>query len=256
MKKINFEAGTQVSPAKVIVNETEYSVTPAKWEGNTPLSPHTLNLLQDNIEKSCVTVSPTQPTTNESVWIRKGNNEFDKNNSSNFLNAGMAGQANAQTNITAGTTDTTRKSIIFRCEPNQTYTISTNGTHNTFSYAFFESMPKVGDTCIKIAPFGTEGEINFSSYTLTTENTTNYILFYLDVNNLNSLTSCEIMINKGATVLPYEEYVEEKILIKNNAGEFEEYSDVVVSPVRPVQGKVWIKTGKNLVNKNALQQII
>lgn len=47
MNKIIFEEGTLVTPAKV--NE-DGTITPAVWEGNTPLTPHILNLMQDNIE--------------------------------------------------------------------------------------------------------------------------------------------------------------------------------------------------------------
>lgn len=51
MDKINFEAGTQVSPAKVTIDNVDHNVTPAVWEGNTPLSPFVLNTMQDNIEE-------------------------------------------------------------------------------------------------------------------------------------------------------------------------------------------------------------
>lgn len=51
MNKINFEAGTQVSPAKVTIDNVDHEVTPAVWEGNTPLSPFVLNKIQDNIEE-------------------------------------------------------------------------------------------------------------------------------------------------------------------------------------------------------------
>ena len=55
MKKINFEAGTQVSPAKVTIDNVDYNVTPAVYEGKTPLSPFVLNKLQDNIEEEILT---------------------------------------------------------------------------------------------------------------------------------------------------------------------------------------------------------
>lgn len=58
MKKINFEAGTQISPAKVTIDNVEHNVTPAVWEGNTPLSPFVLNKMQDNIEEE-ITASKT-----------------------------------------------------------------------------------------------------------------------------------------------------------------------------------------------------
>lgn len=60
MKKINFEAGTQVSPAKVTINNVDHNVTPAVWEGNTPLSPFVLNKMQDNIEEETKTIQTTE----------------------------------------------------------------------------------------------------------------------------------------------------------------------------------------------------
>ena len=56
MKKINFEAGTQVSPAKVTIDNVDHEVTPAVWEGNTPLSTFVLNKMQDNIEEDINTI--------------------------------------------------------------------------------------------------------------------------------------------------------------------------------------------------------
>lgn len=49
MKKINFEEGVLVAPAKV--NE-DGTITSAKRTGTTPLSPHVLNLMQENIENA------------------------------------------------------------------------------------------------------------------------------------------------------------------------------------------------------------
>lgn len=60
MKKINFEAGTQVSPAKVTIDNVDHEVTPAVWEGNTPLSPFVLNKMQDNIEEETKTIQTTE----------------------------------------------------------------------------------------------------------------------------------------------------------------------------------------------------
>ena len=50
MDKINFQDGTKVSSAKVTIDEVDYTVTPARYSGATPLSASVLNKLQDNIE--------------------------------------------------------------------------------------------------------------------------------------------------------------------------------------------------------------
>lgn len=52
MEKIEFEEGKIIEPAKVNEDNT---ITPAVWEGKTPLSPFVLNKLQDNIENDQVT---------------------------------------------------------------------------------------------------------------------------------------------------------------------------------------------------------
>lgn len=74
MDKITFENGTLVSPAKITIEGVDYIVTPAVYEGNTPFSAHIMNLLQSKIEKNVVAVSQTQPTTNEKIWIKMGEN--------------------------------------------------------------------------------------------------------------------------------------------------------------------------------------
>lgn len=51
MKKINFQNGTLVSPAKVTIDNVEHQVTPAQYSGTTPMSAFMLNKLQDNIEE-------------------------------------------------------------------------------------------------------------------------------------------------------------------------------------------------------------
>lgn len=50
MKKINFEDGELVKEAYVTINDEEIPVTEAEYIGDTPLSAHVMNKLQDNIE--------------------------------------------------------------------------------------------------------------------------------------------------------------------------------------------------------------
>lgn len=52
MEKIPFEDGTKIKDAVVEINEQEYTVTPAQYTGNTPLTAANLNLMQDNIEEA------------------------------------------------------------------------------------------------------------------------------------------------------------------------------------------------------------
>ena len=52
MKKIPFVDGTKTQEAYVTVNEQNYQVTPAVWQGTVPLSAQNLNKMQDNIEEA------------------------------------------------------------------------------------------------------------------------------------------------------------------------------------------------------------
>ena len=52
MNKIPFEDGQKTQEAYVTVNEQNYLVTPAVWQGDTPLSALNLNKMQSNIENT------------------------------------------------------------------------------------------------------------------------------------------------------------------------------------------------------------
>ena len=51
MDKMQFENGTLVSTAKVVIDGVEHEVIPAVYEGKTPFSAENINKMQDNIEK-------------------------------------------------------------------------------------------------------------------------------------------------------------------------------------------------------------
>lgn len=52
MQKTNWENGTIVKEASVVIDGVEYEVTPRQIEGNTPLSADNLNNMEDNIEEA------------------------------------------------------------------------------------------------------------------------------------------------------------------------------------------------------------
>lgn len=66
MKKIFFEDGTKTQEAYVTINEQNYQVTPAVWQGKTPLKAQNLNLIQDNIEEA-INVQRTSVTLESTV---------------------------------------------------------------------------------------------------------------------------------------------------------------------------------------------
>lgn len=74
MTKIPFENSEILQQAKVTIDGVDYPVTPAQMKAvQHYLSTEELNEMQSNIEESCVAVSPTQPETNEKVWLDNAN---------------------------------------------------------------------------------------------------------------------------------------------------------------------------------------
>ena len=52
MDKIPFEDGTKTQEAYVSIDNQNYQVTPAVWQGTVPLSSQNLNQMQTNIENA------------------------------------------------------------------------------------------------------------------------------------------------------------------------------------------------------------
>lgn len=52
MKKTNWQNGTLVNKAKVVIDNVTYEVEPEEYEGQTPFSAEMMNEMEDNIEKS------------------------------------------------------------------------------------------------------------------------------------------------------------------------------------------------------------
>lgn len=190
---------------------------------DTPIKASILNTMQSNIEESCVAVSPTQPETNEKVWIQKRKNLFNIYNN-NYVTG---------TNNASIKTINSRNSFILRISgaygrvgctikglvPNANYVISTsvsNGNANTCGlYISSENNYTKTDTSFTATLIGranADGELYFEFY----GNRTN-------VNLKNTVTFNNIQIEQGSTATEYEAYVEPKIWCKNDNGVFEEF---------------------------------
>src|SRR5574343_553973 len=82
MTKINFENADILQPAKVTVNGTDYTVTPAVIsEVDNYLSPETLNALQDNMEQAILTPQTTKTETDTDVYSCNYINQITEKNS-------------------------------------------------------------------------------------------------------------------------------------------------------------------------------
>ena len=188
--------------------------------GVTKVNADTFNTFQNNVEKSAVVVSSTQPTTNEKVWFKKGKNLFNKNNfvSIESYIDGSNGEIKPYTGYT--------KMIILPINGGNSYTISrTAGKH--FRAGTTSSYPANGVTVnnFKVNNTGT-------SITVTTGANDKYLVcsYYQQGVDIITATVIEssLQIEPGSTASPYEAYIEPTILVKNGSifEEFVRMSDI------------------------------
>lgn len=234
MEKINFEAGTQVSPAKVTIDNVEHEVTPAEWEGNTPLSPFVLNKMQSNIEnaisESGVIVSATEPTgaNREKVWMQKNNNmlNFSGLASSQTIN-GLTITNNKDGSIILNGTTTGTISI---CISNVMYNIDigkyylnrnskgsvTGGTFTNILYAKETSS----SNAISKANLQSEGQVvnidkKYAEY---------YLWLYVETGRTFTNYILKPQLEPGTKPTVWNEYLKDKkIYILNNNNVYEEF---------------------------------
>lgn len=214
MEKINFEAGTQVSPAKVTIDNVDHEVTPAEWEGNTPLSPFVLNKMQSNIEnaisESGVIVSATEPTgaNREKVWLQKSENMCNPNNK--YI--GAIATAEIGNMITYGTSEKTY--TLKKCckvQKGKAYAISWKP--NTINTIGSRIIAVVNDN--DITQYSTSYTNDSNSF-IFTPTASGYLSISLDAN------ATEVQV-EGENATTYEPYVEPKMYVLNDNNVYEEF---------------------------------
>lgn len=175
----------------------------------TKLDKEMFDTFQNNIEKSSVVVSPTQPTTNEKVWFKKGKNKFNKNNfvSIESYIDGSNGEIKPYTGYT--------KMLILPIDGGNSYTISrTAGKH--FRAGTTSSYPANGVTVnnFKVNNTGT-------SITVTAGANDKYLVCSYYQQGVDTITAAVIesslQIEPGSTASAYEAYIEPTILVKNGS---------------------------------------
>lgn len=181
---------------------------------------------KSELQEHGVVVSPTQPTTGEKVWLKKGKNLYNKNTK-------IDGKA---LNVSDGTTVSYANrstSDYIEVMQNTDYVISCSGTEmivNIVEYTEDKSYKQ-----------------NFIASQFTTSNDTKYIRFYSATDAMETA-----QLEAGTTVTEYEEYTEPAIYIKNDNGVYEEFMSKednlqIYSTAERVIGK-WID-GKTLYRK-------
>ena len=209
MKKINFENAEIINPAKVTIEGIDYEVTPAQLTViEEYLSAETLNEMQSNIEESCVIVSPTEPTTNEKVWVQKGKNLINPNRLMYNINY------NENTNQFEHTDNWILTDYI-PIESNEYYIFSHSLATNNGAIDLFDKnknyLGKINSETIQ------------SPFQITNVNA-KYIIIKIFSPNISNETWMQL--EQGSTATEYEAYVEKTIHTKNNNGVYEEIANL------------------------------
>lgn len=193
----------------------------------TPINKDNLNKMQDNIEKSCVIVSPTQPTTNEKVWIKKGKNFF-KDDLVKSLN-NITYSNGVVTQVTADTAVSPYFKMLYYKDSQ--YIGNTKYTNIRLG---INSMSFVKDDTFNIIAYGLNGDVKDTMMTIDVTHLTNGETYTLSFNVTNktqgNISWKDIQLEQGSTATEYEEYIEKKIYIKNDNGVFEEFINAENEP--------------------------
>ena len=206
------------------------------WEDlpseNTPISADSLNHMEEGIEeanKVLTVVSPTEPTTGEEVWIKKGKNLF------NFLLLGAGYHS-------ASIIEKEKNSIIFE------------GTATTFQYLTFKqklgpgtytfqrkwetisgsAISQTGAVIItNDADNSAIAEMNSSMsdvvFTLTEEITLRIVIYLSVTDSLTETTRIKIydvQLESNDEATTFEETVDKEIYVKNDNGVYELFNKV------------------------------
>lgn len=201
MEKIKFEDGQLVRPAYVTIDNVEHEVTPATYEGNTPLSSYNLNRMQNEILEDGIIISPTEPTTDRrKIWFQKGKNLFNKNDviKNMVLNRNNGNIISSEVHSLSG---------YCEVKPNTNYYLGISYSSSNYGVVFYDTNKKL------------LGGERLNSIFVTPEACV-YVRFSwpsadYDINS--------IQLEQGTEATVYEPYVNPSIFVKNNNDEYEEF---------------------------------
>lgn len=170
----------------------------------TPLSAFTLNKMQDNIEKSAVIISATEPTTNEKVWLKKG-----KNMIRNFY----IGEVYEEVSGTIDLSPQWARTDFIEVKQDTLYVFSHQiGSRNGRINCFDENKNHLGYI---------NGEAITEPFKVL-ENT-KYIIISAWWADMSADIETWAQLEQNTVATSYEEYIEPTIYCKNENGVFEEF---------------------------------
>lgn len=184
---------------------------------DTPIKASTLNTMQSNIEESCVAVSPTQPETNEKVWIQKGKNLFNRENSI-LKGYYLSNEGTYETSIGSYV-----QNYYIAVSPNTEY-ILWHDKGDALRVGFFDNNEI----------FISRQTTNEKNLHFTTPANCKYLIISWDVLETSNDDN-NIQLEQGSTATEYEAYIEETVWVKNDNG--------VYIPFKPENKPINIETG-------------
>ena len=249
MKKMTFENGVKSKNAYVTIDGINHDIIDAVYTGETPISAENLNQMQANMEEVGVQVNSTQPTTNESVWLRKTKNLFNLNTCNFRVNQ------NATYSISDGVIEVT---------------VPAGAVHSGIAVRLNEYLPEILNSTVMISADIMVGDgldkvaLNLESYTqkvITSTEWGRYSIkgyvtekyYVFSIYGFNSSDSDlkfyvkNIQIEYSSTASDNENYVKDEFLIKNANGIFNKFSDTVSVDNQKSNANVWLQHSKNMV---------
>lgn len=190
------------SSAKIIVEEDDFV------EGST-------------LSKAEVYVGAEEPTTGEKVWFRKGSNLFNFYNiQTKYPNAKLNTKSNNSFSIT-NIGNWAYALLNLNLKPNTIYTLSADVTNSNGAYCGFYINNNI-DGC-------KNGDKSFKSVITFTTDETGVQTVFAYVNRSATTTASaytvtfdNVQLEQGSKATTYEDYIEQKIFVRNSNGVYEE----------------------------------
>lgn len=226
-------------------NDTDNSIQNYKDDTDTQIDTFTTNItnkvneLEGEISSQKeISISPTAPTANESVWIKKGKNLFDKNKQpivSNNVSVSVLDTGIKVTN-TAQSQNLSAKYIV--CDltgfEGKQITVSSDilssGNNEALLYLSQSDILGNEDDSTEVYTGNvTSGKLEVTiTITDTLTNSNKYLLLRLYGTRTTQavigsyITYSNLVVSQGPTV-EYEEYADKEIYVKNDNGVFERF---------------------------------
>ena len=168
------------------------------------ISAENLNQMQNNMEEVGVAISPTEPATNEKVWLQKGKNIYNPNTMP--VMTGLWGNSSTKKLFSSSSS----KYVVVPIKGGNTVTISKQ--KNAMYICTTANYPTDGVSFVDDW-FGSE---TINKATIITSKDAKYLFIGLyDATNL--------MVEYDSEATEYKAYVDKKIYCKNAYGNYDEF---------------------------------